>query len=301
MATTSAPPPIPGTRIDPPDTGDPAFVERLQQRSTAATVGYRAYERFSAARGGLLAAGTTYYLFLSLFALLAFAYGIVALVGADTIARVLTDALQEALPGLVGEEGIDPDRLRAVGQATSIIGLLVLLLSGSGAMVAASASLHLVYGAPPDPRSLVAKRARLLGWLALLGPLVVLSFAGPSAAASLTAQVQDWLGISAGAAVATAVAAFAVGFLLDLLIVYLLLGVLGGIRPARRPRLVGAAVAALLIGVVKYLLSFIIGWSVDRPQYGAFAVPITVLFVLFLLTIVVYASASLTAALAERE
>jgi len=102
----------------------------------------------------------------------------------------LTDALHEALPGLVGAEGIDPAQLRAVGRSSSIVGLLLLLYAGGGAMGAASGSMHLIYGAPPDPRNFLISRARLLGLLIVIAPLILVSFAIPNLVASATRNAQ---------------------------------------------------------------------------------------------------------------
>ncbi len=112
MTTIAAPPPIPGEVIDPPPKDVPDVVEKLEAKDgavgTVAGVGYRAMSRYSFSKVGLLAAGTTYYLFLAMFSVLAFAYGIVAIIGADTMATWLTDALNNQFPGMVGDEGIDP-------------------------------------------------------------------------------------------------------------------------------------------------------------------------------------------------
>lgn len=297
MGTRAAPEPIRGTRIDPPPNEQPpAVVGTLEQRVAAVGTGYRAFQRFSGSNASLLAAGTTYYLFLSLFALLAFAYGLAAILGADAISAFVTESLGEALPGLVGEGGIDPDQLRSIGRTSSVLGLALLLYSGSAAMVAASNALHIIYGAPPDPRNLVRARARLVGWLLVVAPLIAVSFAIPGAVASFAAPLRELLG--AGTGTLAVVGAGLVGLLVDVGIVYLLLGILGGIRPAARPRAVGAAVGALLIAAIKLVLAFVVSWSVSKPQYGAFAVPITVLLVFYLLTLALYAGASLTGAVA---
>ena len=81
-------------------------------------------------------------------------------------------------------------------------------------------------------------------------------------------------------------------------VVWLLLGHLGGIKPARRPRLIGSAFGAVGLEIVKYLLSFIIAWSVGKPQYGAFAAPIAMLLVLYLEILLVYLAACLAAGVA---
>jgi membrane protein len=173
-------PPIPGEPIDPPPKAPPETVQGLDDAdgvaSTAVGVGYRALTRFNEARATLLAAGTTYYVFLAMFSLIALGYGITALFGADKIASYLTQAIGEAFPGLLGEEGIDPAELRSIGQAASIVGLVAMLYAGSGAMVAANSSIHLIYGAPKDPRNYALKRVRMLGMLVILGSLIAFSF-----------------------------------------------------------------------------------------------------------------------------
>jgi uncharacterized BrkB/YihY/UPF0761 family membrane protein len=60
-------------------------------------------------------------------------------------------------------------------------------------------------------------------------------------------------------------------------------------------------VGAIGIEILKSVMSSIVSWSVSKPQYGAFAVPITVLLVLYLLTLVTYVAASLTAGVAETD
>jgi membrane protein len=250
----------------------------------------------------LLAAGTTYFLFLAVFSLIAFAYGVVAILGADRVAELLTEAISEAFPGLLGEEGLDPQQLEAVGRATSIIGLLALVYSGSGGMAAASDSLHLIYGMPRDPRSFPKARARLLAWLLVIGPLIVLSFAASTVLISYTRPFLEAIGLdSAPARIGIRVPGLLLTFALDFLIVYILLGVLGGIRPPRRPRSIGAAVGAVAIEILKAFMAVLIGFSVDKPQYGALAAPIGMLFVLYLQTTALYWSAALTGGIAEKD
>jgi uncharacterized BrkB/YihY/UPF0761 family membrane protein len=300
MAGVAAPPPIPGEPIDPPPKEPPEVVESLDERSPVAGIAYRAFLRFSHAKASLLAAGTTYYLFLAMFALLAFGYGLAATFGSDELSEWLTDALEEALPGLVGDEGIDPDQLRAVGDASSLIGLGLLLYSGGGAMVAAGNSLHLIYGAPPDPRSFLVARVRLLAWLAIVAPLILVSFAIPTFIASVATDVEGVLGSTDVPTWLWVVVSLAVTAAVDFAILYLLVGILGGIRPERRARVIGAATGTIVVTVLKFFLAFIVSWSIDRPQYGAFALPITILLILYLLTMGLYASAAVTAGVADR-
>jgi membrane protein len=299
MAPSAAPPPIVGIAIDPPPKQVPAFATTLD-RTTVGGIGYRAMRRYSFGNVGLLANGTAYYLFLSLFALLAFTYGIIAVLGADQLSTTMTEALNNAFPGVVGDEGIDPETLRSAGRTAGIIGLVVLLFSTLGAVNGASSSMHLIFGAPPDPRSFVKAKARHLLILVGVAPLILVSFASTAVTSQLADPVLEALGWE-GQGVRTALTGLGLvtGFLVDVLILWILLGHLGGIRPHRRPRLVASLLGAVAVGLVKQLLDAIMTWALDKPQYGAFAAPIAVLFILQLLSLVLYGSACLAAGISD--
>jgi uncharacterized BrkB/YihY/UPF0761 family membrane protein len=306
MAVTSTLPPIPGDPIDPPPKATPTKVRQLESRPGAVGVGigvaYRAYLRFSKTQATLLAAGTTYYLFFAMFSIIAFAYGVAATLGADQISAYLTEAIGEAFPGLLGDDGIDPATLRAVGQATGILGLVGLLYGGGGSVNAARQSIHQIFGAPKDARNFVVARLRSLLWLVAVGPLILLSFVASSFTSDLANQVFDALGVTwQGPGALLTLASVALAFAVDFFIVYLLVGNLGGIRPPKRARVVGAAVGAVVFGLLKALMTLLVGFTIDRPEYGALAAPIGILFVLFLLSVALYASAALTAGVADRD
>ncbi len=301
MTSAAAPPPIVGTRIDPPPKEVPAFAERLDS-TTVGGIGYRAMRRYSFGNVGLLANGTAYYLFLSLFALLAFAYGIIAVLGADELSTTMTEALDNAFPGVVGDEGIDPQKLRSAGRTAGTIGLVVLLYSTLGAVNGASSSMHLILGAPPDPRSFAKAKARHLLILVCVAPLILVSFVATGVASSLADPILETVGWDgSGARTIISVLGLILGFLVDVLILWILLGHLGGIRPHRRPRLIAAICGAVAVGLIKQLLDAIMSWALDKPQYGAFAAPIAVLFILQLLSLVLYASACLAAGISDSD
>ena len=296
------PPPIPGEPMDPPLKEVEHTLRKIDNKSETAGAGYRAFLRFSYSNASLLAAGTAYYAFLALFALVVFAFGLTTLIGGEALADTITESLNKAFPGLIGDTGVSPQTLQDVGQTTSLVGLVSLLITGSGAMVAASNSIHLVYGVAKDSRNFIVARIRLLAWMLLLVPLMALSFV-PSVVISNFAQpVMDFLGLSGGFWTWLLFALTAVvSILLNALVVWLMLGHLGGVKPARRPRLIGTAFGAVAIEILKYLLTFIISWSVSKPQYGAFAAPIAMLLVLWLETLVVYIAACLAAGFAASQ
>jgi membrane protein len=300
MVPAAAPPPILGDRIDPPPRRVPGIAERLD-RWAVGGIGYRAARRFSHANVGLLAAGTAYYLFLAMLSLLTFTYGLIATVGADELATRLTNALTDALPEIVGAEQIDPDQLRATGQAAGVVGLAVLLWSSLGAVTSAAKSMHLVYGAPPDPRTLLRARARHLVVLLGVAPLLLVSFSSAALASTVTGRLLDAIGVQSGPLTGVlASGGLVLGYGVDVLVLWLLLGHLGGIRPGRRSRVVAALVGAVAALIVKQLLSAIVAWSLAKPQYGAFAAPLGIMFVLALMSTVLYGAAALAGAIGDR-
>jgi membrane protein len=292
--------PIRGVVIDPPPKSYQDVLQKFDDRSKAAGFGYRSFTRFIYSEATLLAAGTTYYVFLSVFALVAFGYGIASWFGADNLSDSITRGLTEAFPGLTGEDGFDTDALRTAGQTASFIGLLVMLYSGSGAMYASSRSLHRIYGAPKDPRNYAWARIRLGGWLLLLAPMVLASYLLSGTLAGLTDSVLTALGferIGADALVVTV--GLAVSLALDFAIAFLIFGHLGGIRPPLGPRLVGSALSAIAIEALKHLMSFVIAFSISNPIYGAFATPITMLLVFYLQVMATFLGASVIAGMSE--
>jgi membrane protein len=290
--------------IDPPVRELPQRVRLLQSRpdpvGTGLTLGMRTSTRFTSSRATLLAAGTTYYLFLALFSVLTLAYGLTAALGAEQLSSYITEALSQAFPGLVGGAGMDPEELRSIGQATTIVSVVGLLYGATGAVLAASRSLHAVYGAPENTRNFVWVRIWSLGWFLVLAPLVLLSFVGATFTANLSGRLLDALGLQwGGSGLLLGLVAFVLTMVLNFLVMHLMLGRLGGIRPARSPLLVGAAVGAVVIEVLKQVMALLVGFVIDKPQYGAVAAPIGIMFVLYLQSSALYVVASLTAALAE--
>ncbi len=302
MTQVAAPRPIDGIAIDPPPKDVPGYATAIDERSEVGGIVLRAKGRYAYANVGLLAAGTAYYLLLALFSVMAFAYGVIAVIGADDLAARLTESLSEALPGLVGDEGVDPDTLRSTGRTAGILGLLVLLYSSLGAVGGASRSMHLIFGAPPDPRNFVVAKGRFLIILVGVGPLVALTFATTSLASDLMSPVLEALGLGSGVGrAAVTVGSVVLGYGIDTLILWILLGQLGGIRPHNRPRIIASLIGAVGVGVIKQLLDAIVDWAVAKPQYGAFAAPIAVLFVLSLLSQVLYGSAALAGGISDRD
>lgn len=301
MSAPNRLPPIPGRVIDPPPPSIAAMTERIEAHSRTAALGYRIGLRFTLANVALLTAGTTYYLLMSMFAVLTLTFGLTTLLGADRLIVLVNNALENFLPGLVGGAGIDPQALQRLGTSTSIGGLFVLLYAAGSSISAANRSLHQIFGAPSDPRNFVVGRLRLTGWMLVIGPLILLSFTPTIVVGFFGQPVAGFLNFGDVGQTLLPWIASLLALVVDFGIVMLMLSVLGGIRPARRPRVIGAALAAVAMAVLKNVMALVVAWSVSKPQYGAFATPITLLLVLYLQTIVLYGAACVVAGLAERQ
>lgn len=306
MSAIASNPPIPGKPIDPPPKETPDIVEKADDADSVAaetlSVLYRALNRFNYAKASVLAAGTTYYIFLAMFSLIALAYGIASLFGADQMAKYLTEAIYEAFPGLLGDEGIDPDTLRSVGQTASIVGLVVMVYAGGGAMVAIGSSIHLIYGAPPDPRGFIMKRVIGIAWMFPLGILLLLSLVGGSVIYGVSTRWMVDLGIEGTETRLFINAAGIVLILLaDFLLMVIILGKFGGIRPPTRALLLGSIAGALVVQILRIPMAWILQFSIDQPEYGALAIPIGVMLVINLNAYAIFGAAALAAGFAEKD
>ncbi|GAA2025031.1 hypothetical protein GCM10009740_13330 [Terrabacter terrae] len=295
---------IPGETLDPPAQQLPRRIRRLESRGDGLGKGLRLVlrtsRRFVGSRATLLAAGTTYYLFLALFSTLTLGYGLSAAFGAERLSAYITEAVSAAFPGLVGQSGLDASALRGLGQVTSLVSAVGLLYGATGAVLAASRSVHAIYGAPVNTRDLVRVRVWAFGWFLVLAPVVLLSFVSATITTDLSRRLLDALGVDwTGPELLLGVAALAFAVLLNFVWIYWVLGWLGGIRPRRWALIRGAGLGALVIEVLKQAMALLVGFVLRRPQYGALAAPIGILFVLYLQSVALYAVASLTAALAQ--
>jgi uncharacterized BrkB/YihY/UPF0761 family membrane protein len=128
----------------------------------------------------------------------------------------------------------------------------------------------------------------------------MLSYTITAGASGFGQEVLEELGIDSPPTQALVLAtALILTLALDVGIMWLVLTKLGGIRPARRATMVGAAVGAVAIGLLKVVLSTVVSWSLDKPEYGAFALPVAILVVLWFQSMALYGAASLTAGRAD--
>lgn len=292
--------PVPGKWVDPPPKQTAETVVAIENRTRIGAVVYLTILRFNAARGTLLAGGATYYAFVATFSILALIFAGVAYLGADDIVTWVDEVIDRYLPQLISSDGLNPETLRSAGQSAGWIGALFFLYSGTGVVNALSAGIHIINGAPKDPRNYAWKKIRQLGWLFMLLLLLAISVTPLFVLSAVGEPIREFFGVESTPNLAHVVSV--VGYGLTLVInffsIYLIFNFLGGVRPERYAIVVGAIFGAISTLVLRAAMVYILTWAVERPQYGAFAVPVAMLLSYYLQWLVTFFAAALCAAVA---
>jgi membrane protein len=284
--------PIPGRDLDPVDE-DPPLVEWTIRRVTAAAWAWRWWERFRDGRGTLSAKGIAFYSFFGVLSGLAIAFAIAS--NLPQYEEALIEVLDEALPGLVGPNGLDPQQLASIGTTVGWIGAGVLVYSAVSIVRAVDDGIRLVYGVQYEPRNFAIKNLRFLGYLLLLTPLVGLSYVGSSATAGAFEPLLDSLGIAGPVAtVIVAAAGLATGILLNTVVIMILISRLGGVQP-RHWRWRTSLVGGVALEVVKLGATYFVGFTISNPRYLSFGIPVAMLLLFYGMAAIVLLAAALVA------
>lgn len=275
-------------------------LERARARYSWLDVGISTFKRFSDDDGGNYAAALTYYFFFSIFPLLLFATSLLGYIAflSPEARRTIINAGLEAAPML--QTALTKGALRQIEenrQELALIGAVLALYSGSGAVVALEHALNRLYHLTDEPK-FVEKRLRSLLWLCILGAAAVASvvisatgrFAGTlfQSLAPLATVVDVLFGL---AAIAVGVCIFATAF---------------KVLPAReqgwREVLPGAILAAVVFELLKRFGQgfFESGQRSRSATFGAFAAAAGLLVVSYLLAQITLLAAELNAVLRER-
>ena len=273
-------------------------LERARSHYGLVDVIVRVFKRFSETDGGSYSAALTYYMFFSIFPLLAVTLAVLGFVtaGDQDLQRDLYERGQEALPML--RDALRPEGFEAIENARqelAVTGFLLALYSGSGAIVALEHALNKVHRINEEP-NFFEKRLRSLKWLGILGVAGLVSIG--------ISVVAHWAGERVGGLPGGALAA-----VIRLAAIAVSLGVFAAafkFLPAKsqswRDVFPGALVAALVFEVLKYVGSLFIASGEDSRSatFGAFAAAATLLVVSFLVARVTLLAAEVNAVLAER-
>lgn len=258
----------------------------------------RAGVRYNELFGNRIAAGLTYYAFLSIFPLLAVAFAVVGYL--LTVNQKLADAVNQALydnfPGLVSASGADIQEFAASTKAEAgIIGLIVLLFTGMAWLTNVRAGLRTMWGQPVPTRNFALRKIDDFVLLIAIGFTLLLSITVAAVGTGFTAELLAWLNLPTvlAADVITKGVAMLAGLLIDMALFTLLFASLSGWRPRHRA-FEGALMASAGFEVLKLVGALLLSKTTSNPVYATFAIAVGFLVWMYLVHRVVLFSASWT-------
>jgi YihY family inner membrane protein len=256
-------------------------IGRLRERSRSFDLAARGFGRYQRTEGPVSAVHVAYSAFFSIFPLLFVAVGVLGLVlrGNPELSDKILDAARDNLPEQL-HTLVDQSVTSARSSARTAlgVGLLLLLYSGTGMVVALERGLSRAFGLE-RAGSFLRQRTRALGWLVSVGLLLVLSVASAGLVRA-SGVVFRALGIGGTPAkVSSVVLAVALGFVVDVALFTLTFVLLP--NRALRPRQVlpGAVLCAVWWGLLKSFGALYVGRAIQNAGevFGQLAVVVGLL------------------------
>jgi membrane protein len=246
---------------------------------------WRAWKRYSDARGNILAAGVGYFAFFSVFPAVALAFTVFGFVlrGHPDLLHSLAGNLNANLPGLVKDaqhpQGLVPIQApRAVALSiTGAIAFVSLVLSGMGWLGAVREGIRAVFGVHGPAGNVVATKLRDLGVLFTLGLGIALSAALTTVAGAASSWMAGRIGMS-GQGWVLMLAGLAVSVVADTGLMMLLLRVLSGVPAHWRDLMQGALVGGVGFSLLKLSASTLLPRVTANPLFASIAIVIGLLF-----------------------
>ncbi|WP_337003608.1 MULTISPECIES: YihY/virulence factor BrkB family protein [unclassified Microbacterium] len=239
----------------------------------------RAALLYSERRGPMLADSVTYRALFSVFAgvLLGFSIAALWLAGNPVAWQAIIDAVQSAVPGLIGTDGvIDPKDLRAPASLSiaGIVSLIALVGAALGAIGSLRTAVRVLAGTLQDDILwiwvIVRNLALALGIGLAFAASAFLTFAGQLGIAWITGL----LGLPAdspGATWTVRILSLVVVFALDVVLIVGIFRLLSGVRPARRSLWSGALLGGVGLLVLQELSGLFVGGATSNPLLASFA------------------------------
>lgn len=232
-------------------------------RQLQATLPWRAWQRYSKARGGVLAGGMAYIAFFSLFPALAVGFTVFGMVvgnDADLQARVI-DSVNDAIGTTIitppdGTGGIVTiDELTGSSELTiaGIIGLVGFLLAGLGWLDAMREGIRAMFGQPTLDGNVAKTKLRDLLVLTTIGIVVLASAIGGVVVSGATGALLDWVGLDGSAPGRLLLGGASTLLLLgvDVLVFIVIFRLLSGVQVPRHDLWDAALFGGIGLGVLK--------------------------------------------------
>ena len=269
---------------------------RVRQRRPLVDHLLRMVEHYGSVNGNGLAAGVTYFAFLSFFPILALSFAVfgqVAKIYPDA-QDTLVDAANTVLPGLVGgESGVSLDTLQSAAPGIFSVGILLTLYSGLGWLSGMREALMSVFEEPPrEQPGFVSGKLRDILALLSLGSVLIVSVAVSGVATKLLTPILDALQLGPVAGVFLAVLAIALGLAANALLFFAFFRLLAAPEIPSRSLWSGALLGAVAFELLKQLSTFLLKSTANSEAFQAFGIAlILVVWINYFSRVVVYAAA----------
>jgi len=253
-----------------------AQLERLRRTKAG-----RAWARYSAVRGNVLAGGIAYFAFFSLFPALAIAFTVTGYAVGDRpdLQKDIADYVNRTFGGatIIGRTPntglVSMDTLVAgdVLTLSALVGLLTLLLTGLGWIGALRDGVSAVFGRPGAANPLTAKLGDL-AVLASIGTAALTSMAASLTVSGATEATLDRLGLQRSALVGVAVSVLTslIVLVIDTVLFLVLFQLLPGVRLPVDDLYSGALAGGVAFGLLKLLGGLLLHFLTGNPFFAAF-------------------------------
>lgn len=285
-------------------------MNRLLERLKA-THGWRSWQRYGAARGGMLAGGVTFLGFFSIVPALILGFTIFGIVlrSQPALFHQVVDSVSQTLPGIVRDRAhptglIDashPPTPNAL-TLTGAVSLVTLLFGGLGWLDALREGVRAIFDQPPLQINPVKGKIRDLVILATLGLAVFASGVLSTVVGAAGPFLLHLAGVTQGSTLATVVLsgiAVLVVFVVDLAIMLVILRLLSGLSLPSADVRQGCVVGALGLGIVKLASGLLLKGATSKPVFASFAVVVGLLLMINLISRVILLAAAWAATTAH--
>jgi membrane protein len=271
----------------------PGLKDRLTARLDAARQRYgllnhavEAWQHYGNVQGNVLASAVTYFGYLSFFPVLALGFAVIGFVarGDPEGQDAMLSALQQVLPGLVGDEGSDaPIKIStftdAAGTAT-VFGIVGLLYTGLGWLSGLREALQAVFGVPArDTRNFLMGKLYDLLTLLVLGAVLFVSLGTSVAVTASLEKTLEWLHLDgvAGMGLLAWLVAVALGVAATTALFFVMFKLLPDPDLPPMALVKGALFGALGFEVLKALANLLIAWATQNPAFALLGVSLILL------------------------
>lgn len=239
----------------------------------------RAYLLYSERRGAMLADSITYRALFSVFAglLLGFSVAAIWLAGNPEAWKAILQAIDSAVPGLVGPDGVvkDPTAIEPAGfSVAGVISLVALIGAALGAIGSLRTAVRSIAGTVLDDMFIVWVMLRNLG-LAIGIAVAFVAAAAVTFLARIGIEViTGLLGLpaeSVGAAWGIQIVSLLVVYALDVVLIFGIYRLLSGQRAPARVMWGGALIGGIGLLVLQELSSLFVGGATSNPLLASFA------------------------------